>query len=107
MGNLKGVGRTYQQSFIDSYCKVTMFKRYYLKLAITAADILNEGVDGTRNAALRCYAFLPIAVLSTVAPANTTNTSCVWIRASEHTKTIQKKPTDQWHLRPLSSDHPV
>src|SRR5215468_2606033 len=38
VGNLKGVGRIYQQTFIDSYCKVVMVKLYDRKHAITAAD---------------------------------------------------------------------
>ena len=44
MGNLKGVGRIYQQTFIDSYCKVVMVKLYDRKHAITAADMLNDRV---------------------------------------------------------------
>ena len=44
VGNLKGVGRIYQQTFIDSYCKVAMVKLYDRKHAITAADMLNDRV---------------------------------------------------------------
>jgi hypothetical protein len=44
VGNLKGVGRIYQQTFIDSYCKVALVKLYDRKHAITAADMLNERV---------------------------------------------------------------
>ena len=44
VGNLKGVGRIYQQTFIDSYCKVVMVKLYDRKHAITAADMLNDRV---------------------------------------------------------------
>jgi transposase InsO family protein len=44
VGNLKGVGRIYQQTFIDSYSKVTLVKLYDRKHAITAADMLNDRV---------------------------------------------------------------
>jgi transposase InsO family protein len=44
VGNIKGVGRIYQQTFIDSYCKVAFAKLYDRKHAITAADTLNDRV---------------------------------------------------------------
>ena len=44
VGNLKGVGRIYQQTFIDTYSKVVHCKLYTAKTSITAADILNDKV---------------------------------------------------------------
>ncbi len=44
VGNLKGVGRIYQQTFIDTYSKVAFCKLYTTKTPITAADILNDKV---------------------------------------------------------------
>lgn len=44
VGNIKGVGRIYQQTFIDTYSKVAMVKLYDRKHAITAADMLNDRV---------------------------------------------------------------
>jgi hypothetical protein len=44
VGNIKGVGRIYQQSFIDTYCKIAQAKLYPSKDAITAADLLNDRV---------------------------------------------------------------
>jgi transposase InsO family protein len=44
VGNLKGVGRIYQQTFIDTYTKVAFAKLYDRKHAITAADTLNDRV---------------------------------------------------------------
>jgi hypothetical protein len=44
VGNIKGVGRIYQQTFIDTYSKVAMAKLYDRKNAITAADTLNDRV---------------------------------------------------------------
>jgi transposase InsO family protein len=42
VGNLKGVGRIYQQTFIDTYTKVAFAKLYDRKTPITAADLLND-----------------------------------------------------------------
>ena len=44
VGNLKGVGRIYQQTFIDTYSKVAHCKLYTTKTPITAADLLNDRV---------------------------------------------------------------
>ena len=44
VGNIKGVGRIYQQTFIDTYSRVAFAKLYETKHAITSADILNDRV---------------------------------------------------------------
>jgi len=44
VGNIKGVGRIYQQTFIDTYTRVAFAKLYESKHAITSADILNDRV---------------------------------------------------------------
>lgn len=44
VGNMKGVGRIYQQTFIDTYSKVAFAKLYDTKSNITAADLLNDRV---------------------------------------------------------------
>ena len=41
VGTLKGVGRIYQQTVIDTYAKVAFAKLYDRKTPITAAEILN------------------------------------------------------------------
>ena len=38
VGNLKGVGRIYQQTFVDTYSKIAFAKLYTTKTPITAAD---------------------------------------------------------------------
>ena len=43
-GNLKGVGRVYQQTVIDTYWKLGFAKLYDSKTPITAADTLNDPV---------------------------------------------------------------
>jgi transposase InsO family protein len=42
VGYLKGVGRIYQQTVIDTYSAVTFAKVYTAKVPVTAADILND-----------------------------------------------------------------
>ena len=44
VGTLKGVGRVYQQTFVDTYSKVAACKLYTTKTPITAADLLNDRV---------------------------------------------------------------
>ena len=41
---MKGVGRIYQQTFVDTYAKVAFAKLYTTKTPITAADLLNDRV---------------------------------------------------------------
>ncbi|CAP56629.1 putative transposase [Gluconacetobacter diazotrophicus PA1 5] len=41
---LKGVGRVYQQTFVDTYSKVGFAKLYDRKTPVTAADLLNDRV---------------------------------------------------------------
>ena len=41
---MKGVGRIYQQTFIDTYSRVAFAKLYTEKTAVTAAHMLNETV---------------------------------------------------------------
>ena len=69
VGNMKGVGRIYQQTFIDTYSKVAFAKLYDRKTPITAAEILNDrvlpffeqyGIALNRGGLLRCPRFFYI-----------------------------------------------
>ena len=42
VGNMKGVGKIYQQTFVDTYSKVAFAKLYTMKTPISAAAILQE-----------------------------------------------------------------
>jgi transposase InsO family protein len=44
VGTIKGVGRIYQQTFIDTYSKTVQLKLYDRKNALVAADTLNDQV---------------------------------------------------------------
>lgn len=57
VGWIKGVGKIYQQTAIDTYCNVGFAKLYTEKTAITVADFLNDRVlpffDSYNSAVLR------------------------------------------------------
>jgi hypothetical protein len=44
VGTIKGVGRIYQQAFVDTYSKWANAKRYATRTPITAPDLLNDRV---------------------------------------------------------------
>ena len=44
VGTIKGVGRIYQQTFVDTYSKWAAARLYTTKTPITAADLLNDQV---------------------------------------------------------------
>ena len=44
VGTIKGLGRIYQQTFIDTYSKVAFVKLYDRKNALVAAELLNDRV---------------------------------------------------------------
>src|SRR5207237_7146360 len=44
VGYIKGVGKIYQQTFIDTYSRVAFAKVYDRKNALVAADMLNDKV---------------------------------------------------------------
>ena len=44
VGTIKGVGRIYQQTYVDTYAKWAAAKLYTTKTPITAADLLNDRV---------------------------------------------------------------
>ena len=76
VGNLKGVGRIYQQTFIDTYAKVAFAKLYDRKTPITPADLLNDRVLPFFEE--HDVKLLRVAAANTVAIPNATNTSFIW-----------------------------
>ena len=44
VGTIKGVGRVYQQTYVDTYSKHAICKLYTMRTALTAADPLNDRV---------------------------------------------------------------
>ncbi len=59
VGTFKGIGRVYQQTFVDTYSKVAHAKLYTTKTPITAADMLNDQVlPFYKSQHLPCCAFV-------------------------------------------------
>src|ERR1700681_5044511 len=79
VGTLKGVGRIYQQTFIDTYAKVAFAKLYDRKTPITAAEILNDRVLPffEEHGIVLCRV-LRIAAPSIAATPSITTTSSIW-----------------------------
>ena len=44
VGNIKGIGNIYQQTFVDTYTRVAAVKLYTEKNSLVAADLLNDRV---------------------------------------------------------------
>ena len=44
VGTLKGVGRIYQQTYVDTYSKVAFCKLYTMKTPVASADLINDRV---------------------------------------------------------------
>jgi hypothetical protein len=89
VGTIKGVGRIYQQTFIDTYAKVAMAKLYDRKNALVAADMLNDRVipfyDQQQVPLLRSWR---TAEPSSVARENTMSTPL-----NSSTRQMDKRPS--------------
>jgi hypothetical protein len=68
VGYIKGVGRIYQQTVIDTYSSVAFAKLYTAKVPLTAADVLND----------RVLPFFPIAGRSSAAGLTNIPTSSIF-----------------------------
>ena len=79
VGTLKGVGRIYQQTFIDTYAKVAFAKLYDRKTPITAADVLTTACcRSSRTMTSASAACSPTAAPNIAAILSGTNTNSTW-----------------------------
>jgi hypothetical protein len=109
VGNLKGVGRVYQQIVIDTYSKVGFAKLYDTKIPITTAEMLNDQVlpfieeQGIVVSGVLCS---PIAAPSIAAArrATHTNSTSRWRKSTTHAP--KRVAIDQRHLRAVQQNHP-
>ncbi len=89
MGNMKGVGRVYQQTFIDTYAKVGFAKLSDRKTPIMAADLLNDRVlpfyeeNGVvlQRVARNIAAIQSITNMSSISPSRTSTVAAPRPRA--------------------------
>ena len=99
VGTLKGVGRIYQQTYVDTYAKVAQCKLYTTKTPITAADLLNDGYcPSTRQMLCRCCGFSLTGARNTAVGRRRMTTSCSW--RSMTSITPKRRPS---HRRPMVS----
>lgn len=94
VGNLKGVGRIYHQTYIDTFTRVVHCKLYTSKTPITAADLLNDRV-------LPFYAEQDVSILSVLTDRGTEfcgkvehhdYESSLALNSIDHTKTKAMSP---------------
>ena len=94
VGTIKGVGRIYQQTFVDTYSKWAAAKLYTTKTPITAADMLNDKV-------LPFFAKQEMGILRMLTDRGTEYCGCVekhdyelflGVCGIEHTKTKARHP---------------
>ena len=78
VGTLKGVGRIYQQTFIDTYAKVAFAKLYDRKTPLTAADLLNDRVVPFYDQHAVKLSRVLTEARSTAATPSGTSTSSIW-----------------------------
>ena len=107
VGNIKGVGRIYQQTFIDTYTKVAFAKLYDRKNALTAADILNDRV-------LPFFEEQGVPLLRILTDRGSeycgnreSHEYCAVSRSGEHRPHSDQGPesADEWNLRAVPSYH--
>jgi len=110
VGTIKGVGRIYQQSFIDTYAKTAQVKLYDRKNALVAADMLNDRV-------LPFYEEQGVRLLRILTDRGTEYCGTrdhheyelyLDIEEIDHTKTKARHPqTNGIILAPISTEHRI
>ena len=104
MGPLKGVGRIYQQTFIDISSKVGFAKRYDRKTPVTAAELLNDRV-------LPCFEQHDIPLSLVLTDRGTMPLGCSTVHEYELRREYRSHPDedaaspDQRDLRAIPQDH--
>jgi hypothetical protein len=105
VGNMKRVGRIYQQTFIDTCAKVVFAKHYDRKTPLTAAEILNDRVLPffEEHGIVLCRVLTDRGTEYCGNPEQHDYELYLAVEDVDHTRTNQA-PTDQWNLRALPSN---
>ena len=107
VGTLKGVGRIYQQTFIDTYAKVAFAKLYDRKTPITAAEILNDRVVPFYDEhGIRLSRVLTDRGTEFCGTQSHEYELYLAVEDIDHSRTQDQEPANQWHLRALPSHRP-
>ena len=114
VGTIKGVGRIYQQTFVDTYSKWAAAKLYTTKAPITGADLLNDRV-------LPFFSSMNMGLIRMLTDRGTENCGRVeahdyelylGVNGIEHTKTKARHPQtngicEQFHKTILNEFYQV
>ena len=110
VGTLKGVGRVYQQTFVDTYSAVAQAKLYTTKTPITAADMLNDKVlpyFEEQDLPGAAYPHM-IGGRNIAENQNNMTSSCSWQSTTfEHYQNQSKVTPDQRYLRAVPQNNPA
>ena len=106
VGNMKGVGRIYQQTFIDTYAKVAFAKLYDRKTPITAADLLNDRVVPfyDEHDVRLCRVLTDRGTEYCGNPEQHEYELYLAVEDVDHSRTRTKRAPDERHLRALPQD---
>jgi hypothetical protein len=108
VGTLKGVGRIYQQTFIDTYRKVAFAKLYDRKPSLTAADLLNDQVvpflDTDEVPLSRGLTDRGTEYCGSPNPQE--YELYLAVETIDHTRTKVKSPPDPWYSRAVPHNPP-
>ena len=93
VGTMKGVGRIYQQTFIDTYAKIAFAKLYDRKTPLTAVDLLNDRVVPFYDQhEVRLCRVLTDRGTEYCGNPSTTSTSSISRSRRDHSRTKTKSP---------------
>jgi hypothetical protein len=104
VGTLKGVGRIYQQTFLDTYTKLAFAKLYDRKTPLVAANLVNDRVIPFFDEHQ-----IPLSRVLTDrgteycgAPKRHEYELYLAVENIAITPVLGQSPTNQWHRRALS-----
>lgn len=107
VGTIKGVGRIYQQTFVDTYSKRAAAKLYTTKTPVTAADLLNDRV-------LPFFARQSMGIIRILTGRSTeycgkpeTHDYQLYLALNDigHTQDQGQSPANQWYLRTIPQNY--
>ena len=97
VGNMKGVGRIYQQTFIDTYAKRRFRQALHRATPITAADLLNDRVVPFYIQRGKVSPRATIAARNIAATLVPPNTSSIGARRYRPFAHQDQEPANEWH----------
>ena len=103
VGTMKGVGRIYQQTFIDTYAKIAFAKLYDRKTPLTAADLLNDRVVPfyDQHEVRLCRVLTDRGAEYCGNPEHHEYELYLAVEDVDHSRTKTKSPANQWNRRAL------